>query len=100
MVAVLALLATFLPSDLLILGGLPLWGQLRRAPLAQRALLSVNAAVVGLLVAALCGPVFIEGIISTRTMAVAAITFMALVAWRMPAGAVVVLAGVAGCVML
>ena len=94
--AAIALLAIFLPSALLIVGGLPFWEDLRRAPLAQRALRGVNAAVVGLLAAALYNPVFTEGVTSPVSMAIAAACFVALAAWRVPAWAVVVAAGVAG----
>jgi chromate transporter len=98
--AVIALLAIFLPSALLIVGGLPFWDRLRSAPLAQRALAGVNAAVVGLLAAALYDPVFTEGITSRLTMAIGAASFVALLSWKVPAWAVVIAAGVAGAVIL
>ncbi len=59
--AVIALVAIFVPSALLILGGLPYWDDLRKSPTARRALMGVNAAVVGLLAAALYDLVFSEG---------------------------------------
>lgn len=96
----LALLAIFLPSALLVLGALPFWAGLRSAPLAQRALAGVNAAVVGLLAAALYDPVFAAGITSPLTMAIAAASFVALLSWRAPAWAVVLAAGLAGFVLL
>lgn len=98
--AAAALLAIFLPSALLIMGGLPFWESLRRSTLARRALLGVNAAVVGLLAAALYDPVFSEGITSPIAMAIAAAAFVALAAWRVPAWAVVVAAGAVGFVAL
>lgn len=98
--AMLALVAIFLPSTLLIIGGLPFWEDLRRAPLAQRALAGVNAAVVGLLAAALYRPVFTEGITSTLAMAIAAGAFVALAAWKVPAWAVVIAAGLLGFMVL
>jgi chromate transporter len=94
--AAIALLAIYLPSVLLVLGALPFWESLRSAPLARRALLGVNAAVVGLLAAALYDPVFTAGITSGRAMAIAAASFVALAAWKAPPWAVVVAAGVAG----
>lgn len=94
--AAIALVAIFVPSALLIIGGLPFWDRLRSAPLAQRALSGVNAAVVGLLAAALYDPVFTEGITSPIAMAIAAASFVALAAWRVPAWAVVIVAGVLG----
>ncbi|SNR42738.1 chromate transporter [Haloechinothrix alba] len=98
--AAIALLAIFLPSALLVIGALPLWEQLRRNPLAQRALMGVNAGVVGLLAAALYTPVFTSGVTSTVTMSVAAVSFVALAAWRVPAWAVVISAGAAGALLL
>ncbi len=98
--AVIALVAIFLPSALLIVGGLPFWDRLRSAPMAQRALAGVNAAVVGLLAAALYDPVFTEGITSRPTMAIAAASFIALLSWKVPAWAVVIAAGLAGAAVL
>jgi chromate transporter len=98
--AAIALIAIFLPSALLILGGLPFWDGLRSAPLAQRALSGVNAAVVGLLAAALYDPVFSEGVTSGVTMAIAAAAFVALLSWKAPAWSVVIAAGIAGMVLL
>ena len=94
--AALALLAIFLPSALLIIGGLPFWDSLRRSPRAQRALAGIGAAVVGLLAAALYDPVFTEGITSPIAMAVAAAAFVALTAWKLPAWAVVLAASLIG----
>ncbi len=98
--AIIALVAIFLPSALLIIGALPFWDRLRSAPLAQRALAGVNAAVVGLLAAALYNPVFIKGITSSVAMAIAAASFVALASWRAPAWAVVIAAGVLGYLVL
>lgn len=98
--ASIALVAIFVPSALLIIGGLPFWDRLRSAPLAQRALAGVNAAVVGLLAAALYDPVFTEGITSPIAMAIAAASFVALAGWKMPAWAVVIAAGVVGFLVL
>jgi chromate transporter len=98
--AMTALLAIYLPSALLILGVLPFWDGLRAAPLARRALLGVNAAVVGLLAAALYDPVFTAGVTSARAMAIAAASFVALAAWKAPPWAVVVAAGIAGFLIL
>jgi chromate transporter len=98
--AAVALVAIFVPSALLIIGGLPFWDRLRSAPLAQRALAGVNAAVVGLLSAALYDPVFTGGITSPVAMAVAAAAFVALAAWKAPAWAVVIAAGLIGFLVL
>lgn len=98
--AAVALVAIFLPSMLLIVGALPFWEHLRRAPHAQRALMGVNAGVVGLLAAALYTPVFTAGIGSAAAMALAAAAFVALSKWQVPAWAVVVAMGVLGHVVL
>lgn len=92
----LALGAIFLPAGLLIAGALPFWERLRASMTARRALMGVNAAVVGLLAAALYDPVFTEGIPSAPAMAVAALSFVALAAWKVPAWAVVIGAGLVG----
>lgn len=98
--AALALVAIFLPSALLVVGCLPFWQSLRASPWARRALSGINAAVVGLLAAALYDPVFTEGVASASTMAVAAVSFVALVSWRAPVWAVVAGAALAGALAL
>ncbi|MFD1718743.1 chromate efflux transporter [Georgenia deserti] len=98
--AAIALLAIFLPSALLVLGVLPFWERLRRAPRARRALMGVNAGVVGLLAAALYDPVFTEGVTSAVAMAIAAVAFVALTAWKAPAWGVVVAAALLGWAVL
>ncbi|MCE5288045.1 MAG: chromate efflux transporter [Nocardiaceae bacterium] len=98
--AVIALVAIFLPSALLIIGSLPFWEQLRHAPKIQRALMGVNAGVVGLLAAALYTPVFTEGIPDAMAMIIAAAAFVALASWKTPAWAVVIAAGALGYFVL
>ena len=98
--ALIALIAIFLPSALLVIGGLPYWDRLRTVPLARRAMMGVNAGVVGLLAAALYNPVFLGGIVSPLTMAFAAVAFVALAIWKAPAWLVVIVAAIAGQVLL
>lgn len=98
--ASIALVAIFAPSALLIAGALPFWERLRRSPRAQRALMGVNAGVVGILAAALYTPVITEGIVSLATLAVAAVAFVALTFWRTPAWAVVIGAALVGLAVL
>lgn len=88
----LVALCQFLPG--------PASSQVGMAIGAQRALLGVNAAVVGLLAAALYDPVFTAGVTSTAAMAVTAAAFVALAAWKAPAWAVVIGAGLLGFVVL
>lgn len=98
--ALIALIAIFLPSALLVVGGMPYWDRLRTMPLARRAMMGVNAGVVGLLAAALYNPVFLGGIVSPLTMAFAAIAFVALAIWKAPAWLVVIVAAIAGQILL
>lgn len=98
--ALVALLAIFLPSALLVVAGLPFWQRLRRSARARRALAGAGAAVVGLLAAALYDPVFMQGITGAGTMVVAAIAFVALTVWKVPAWAVVIGASVLGAGLL
>ena len=93
--AAIALAAIFLPGVLILLGALPFWSALRAHPRAQGALRGVNAAVVGVLAAALYSPVFTSAVLGPRDLVLAAAGFVALQAWRAPPILVVgVLAGV------
>lgn len=97
--AVLCLVAVFLPSFLLIVGALPFWNLLRTRPTAQAALKGVNAAVVGLLLAALYHPVWTSGILGRWDFAVGAAAFLLLTMWKTPPWLVVVLCAVAGALL-
>ncbi|MPZ56785.1 MAG: chromate efflux transporter [Rhizobiales bacterium] len=94
--ATLCLVAVFLPSFLLVIGALPFWDQLRRRPGAQSVLRGVNAAVVGLLLAALYNPVWTAGIIGPADFALAAAAFLLLFMWQVPPWLVVVLSAIGG----
>ncbi|MGJ5724191.1 chromate efflux transporter [Brevibacterium sp. H602] len=96
----IALLAIFLPAGLLVVGILPFWERLRAWEPATAALTGVNAAVVGLLGAALYDPVFVEGITSPATLALAVAAFVAGTMWKAPAWATVIGAGVLGWLLL
>ncbi|MGF1592607.1 MAG: chromate efflux transporter [Kiloniellaceae bacterium] len=94
--AAIALLAIFAPSFLLVIGALPFWDSLRRHRSVQKALLGVNAAVVGLLLAALYNPVWTSGILSPGDFALALIAFTLLVFWKLPPWLVVALSACGG----
>jgi chromate transporter len=94
--AALALVAIFLPSMLLTVAALPLWGTLRSRPAARAALLGVNAAVVGILLAALYQPVWTSAILGPTDFALALGAFGLLEIWRCPPWLVVLLAALAG----
>jgi chromate transporter len=94
--AALCLVAVFLPSFLLVIGALPFWDELRRRRWAQSALTGVNAAVVGLLLAALYQPVWTAGITSAADFALASAAFLLLFMWKTPPWLVVVLCALGG----
>jgi len=91
-----ALLAIFLPALLLVAGALPFWSALRHRPGAQAALRGANAAVVGVLLAALIHPVGTAGIVDAGTLVVAVCGCLALWSGKAPAWAVVIAAAGAG----
>ncbi|HEY7662781.1 MAG TPA: chromate efflux transporter [Xanthobacteraceae bacterium] len=95
----ICLVAIFLPSFLLVIGALPFWEQLRRRPLAQAALRGVNAAVVGLLLAALYNPVWTVGITSAGDFALASAAFLLLFMWQTPPWLVVILSAAGGALI-
>ena len=97
--AALALVAIFLPSFLLVVGALPFWGTLRTLPAFQSALRGINAAVVGLLLAALYRPVWTSAIATTADFSLAAACLALLVLWKLPPWLVVVFAAVGGTVI-
>lgn len=88
--ATLALLAIFLPGFLLVAGALPLWRALAERSAAAGAVAGVNAAVVGLLGAALYDPVWTSAVHGPADVAIAVVAFTLLVAWR--ASALIVVA--------
>ena len=94
--AVIALLAIFVPGVLCLLGTLPFWHGLRTKPAAQAAMRGTNAAVVGLLGAALYNPVWRSAVQGPQDFAVAATGFVLLIIWRAPPLLVVVLSALAG----
>ncbi|MBR0674128.1 chromate efflux transporter [Roseomonas soli] len=92
----IALVAVFLPGLLLIYGMLPFWDGFRKRPAAQAALRGVNAAVVGILLAALFDPIWTSTVRVPADFAIALAAFAALVLWRAPAWLVVALTAAAG----
>jgi chromate transporter len=97
--ATLCLVAIFLPSFLLVIGALPFWDALRRRAGAQAALRGVNAAVVGLLLAALYNPVWTSGIVGAGDFALACVAFLLLYLWRTPPWLVVLICAIGGAAM-
>lgn len=94
-VAALCLVAVFVPSFLLIIGALPFWEDLRRRIWAQSALRGINAAVVGVLLAAFYHPVWTAGIKSPQDFALGIAAFLALYMWNVTPWLIVVLCAAA-----
>jgi len=92
--ALVALLALFLPGLLLIAAALPLWSAWMRRAWAARAVAGINAAVVGLLAAALYDPIARQAIGDARDLAIVAVGIALLARTRLPA-----LAAVGWCVL-
>jgi chromate transporter len=94
--AALGLIGIFLPGILILLGALPFWDASRQRAGAQAIMRGINAAVVGLLGAALYDPLWMSSVKSVRDFAVALVGFVLLTAWRMPPLIVVILGACAG----
>src|SRR5690554_3277482 len=92
----ICLLAIFTPSFLLIMGALPFWERLRGNTQMRAALCGVNAAVVGLLLAALYKPEWISAVNAPQDFGLALIALVALMFWKLPPWLVVVGSGVVG----
>jgi len=94
--AVLGLLAIFLPGVLILVGTLPFWEAFRKRAVAQAAMRGVNAAVVGLLAAALYNPVWTSAVRTPADFAVALVGFVLLTVWRAAPLIVVLFSALAG----
>lgn len=80
--ATVALMFMFLPGFLLVAAGLPAWQWISEQPRAASAIAGVNAAVVGILMAALYDPIVTSAIGSAADLAIAAIAFMVISVWK------------------
>ena len=92
----ICLIAIFAPSFLLVMGALPFWESLRQNLRTRAALSGINAAVVGLLLAALYQPVWTSAIIEAKDFGLALVALIALIFWKVPAWLVVIGCGAAG----
>jgi chromate transporter len=97
--ALLALVAIFLPAFLLVIGALPFWDALRSHPGFQGALTGINAAVVGLLLAALYNPVWTSAVHAPADFGLGLLAFGLLCFWKSPPWLVVVVAAFGGEVL-
>jgi chromate transporter len=94
--AAMGLFAIFLPGLLVLLGTLPFWDSFRKRANAQAAMRGINAAVVGLLGAALYNPVWTSSVNAPADFGVALIGFILLAVWRAPPLLVVVISALGG----
>jgi chromate transporter len=94
--AAVGLIGIFLPGILILIGTLPFWDALRTRAGAQAAMRGINAAVVGILGAALYDPVWTSSVKGSGDFAIALIGFVLLVAWRAPPLVVVVTGALGG----
>ncbi|MFC7442725.1 chromate transporter [Laceyella putida] len=98
--ALVATVAIFLPSFLLIIGTLPFWDWIRTQPNFQAALSGINAAVVGILLAALYDPVWTKAIHTPADFCLALLAFGLLMIWKLPPWVVVVISAIGGSVLV
>jgi chromate transporter len=91
-----ATVAIFLPAFLLIIGTLPFWHALRHFAKIRGALLAVNAAVVGILIAAFYQPIWISTIIEAKDFVFAVILFSLLAFWKVPSWVIVIIGIIGG----
>lgn len=95
----LCLVAAFLPSFLLVIGVLPFWEKLRGLTRVRLAMLGVNAAVVGILLAALYHPVWTSAILSLKDFAIAIVGFVLLEFVKLPSWTVVIMTVIVSVVL-
>jgi chromate transporter len=94
--AALGVIAIFLPGLLILVGTLPFWEKLRKRTWAQAMMRGVNAAVVGLLAAALYNPVWTGSVRTPNDFGIALVGFVLLTAWRAPPLIVVIISALGG----
>ncbi|OAE41763.1 chromate efflux transporter [Agrobacterium tumefaciens] len=97
--AAIALVAIFLPGMLLLVGALPFWEGFRKRLLAQAAMRGANAAVVGILGAALYDPVWTSAIFTAKDFTLALAGFILLTVWKTPPWAVVLFCAAGGVLL-
>ncbi|MBO1003987.1 chromate efflux transporter [Pseudogracilibacillus auburnensis] len=95
-VAIIATIAIFLPAFLLVVGSLPFLNEIRKRPLFQAALTAINAAVVGILLAALYNPIWTSTVNTTIDFTIVLALFGLLTYWKWPAWIVVLVGALVG----
>ena len=94
--AAISLIAIFLPGFLVFMGTLPFWETFRRRSDAQAIMRGINAAVVGLLGAALYNPVWTSAVKTPGDFGLALVGFALLTVWQAPPLAVVAISALGG----
>jgi chromate transporter len=94
--AAISLIGIFLPGILVLMGALPFWETFRRRSSAQAIMRGVNAAVVGLLGAALYNPVWTSAVKTPGDFALALVGFVLLTVWQTPPLVVVAISALGG----
>jgi chromate transporter len=97
--AALGLVGIFLPGLLVLVGTLPFWDAFRNRAGAQAMMRGVNAAVVGLLAAALYNPVWTSSVKGPRDFGIALVGFVLLTAWNAPPLMVVAISAIGGVLL-
>lgn len=95
----IALVGIFLPAFLLVIGVMPFWNAIRVRPGFQSALRGVNAAVVGLLLAALYNPVWTTAIKNRADFGLAVVAYGLLALWKLPPWIVVIVGAIGGALI-
>ncbi|MFI5021292.1 MAG: chromate transporter, partial [Alphaproteobacteria bacterium] len=94
--AALGLIGIFLPGMLILTGTLPFWDTFRKRAGAQAMMRGVNAAVVGLLGAALYNPVWTSSVAAPGDFGIVLVGFVLLTVWRAPPLVVVIISALGG----
>ena len=97
--AALGLVGIFLPGILILMGILPFWDSFRKRVGAQATMRGVNAAVVGLLGAALYNPVWTSSVKTAGDFGIALSGFVLLTVWRAPPLVVVIISALGGIIL-
>ena len=95
----LGVIGIFLPGMLILLGTLPFWESFRKRTVARPVMRGVNAAVVGLLAAALYNPLWTSSVRTSGDFGLALVGFVLLSAWRAPPLLVVIISALGGIIL-
>lgn len=94
--AALATIAIFLPAYLLVVGALPFWHTLMHHARFRGVIVGINAAVVGILLAAFYDPIWVTAITGAREFALAVILFAMLTYWKLPTWTILLAGAIGG----